>query len=321
MMKEFMVFCKNKRIFIILIALISLLAMVLLYKSSESRRNMFVFEENEIQGVKGESINQGVSLSVTAIRNGVSVERDVILKKGLVKESDKAEHILSEEDEMNIEITRLIREMNQTEEDVLVLPNQIGDSMILEWKRSESEMTWLLPIIFPPLLLMFMYRGEKDEVKQKERREAYSILNELPSFNNKLVLLLGSGLVYEECLKRIAITSDDGLGVTSLLPRKLGTILKEAERTNGDTTKLLNEYARKKKISELKRMTTIIMDNQKKGTDLRSKLALEGELLWEKRKKRAEEQGRIAESKLTLPLGIMMIALLIITAGPALMQM
>ena len=320
-MKGFIEFCKSKKAFVIIIILVSLFSVAILYQSSEARWNMFVFSEDRVRGVKGESMKKGVSLSVTAVRDGVSVERNVILKRGTEEKSDKKdEYTLSPEDEINIEITRMIREMNRKSDEVLFLPDSIGDSMTLEWNRNESNFTWLLPLIFPPMLLVFMYRGEKDDIKQRQRREADLIVNELPSFNNKLVLLLGSGLVYEESLKRIAVKEDEE-GIGGMLSRKLGEAIKDAESTNRDSTRLLNDFARTRKISELKRITNIIMDNREKGTDLRSKLSLEGEILWEKRKKRAEEQGRIAESKLTLPLGIMMIALLIITAGPALMQM
>ena len=319
-MREFLIFCKNKKIFVAVIIMVMFLSMGALYKSSLMRDELFIMEEDVLKGVNTAAANQGVSLSIKAVQDGVEVEREVIVKQRKdTEDKSNLNYSLTREDEINTEITRMIRELNQREEGILSLPEYIGDDTKLEWKRTDSKSTWMLPLIFPPLLLLFMYRSEKDEVKQTERKEAETIVNELPSFNNKLVLLLGSGLVYEESLRRIADT-----GVPkgkSVLQGLLDEVVREAEATNRDATKLLNDVARKKKISELKRMTTIIMDNQKKGTDLRSKLVLEGELLWDKRKKRAEEQGRISESKLTLPLGIMLISLLIVTAGPALMQM
>lgn len=319
-MNGFIEFCKNKRIFASIVVLISLFSVGILYKASLDRDKMFIMDEDGVSGIVASTVNEGVSLSVVAKRDDLSVVRDVTLKRKTDEEVKPEEEFkLTPEDEIETEITRLIREINQSEGDVLMLPNQIGDTLTLDWNRNETRGTWLLPLIFPPLLLLFMYRGEKDEIKQKNKREADAIINELPSFNNKLVLLLGSGLVYEESLRRIAVYDNGFKG--NVLPAKLGELVRDAEKTNKDVTKLLNEFAGRRKISELKRITTIIMDNQKKGTDLRSKLALEGELLWDRRKKRAEELGRISESKLTLPLGIMLIALLVVTAGPALMQM
>lgn len=51
------------------------------------------------------------------------------------------------------------------------------------------------------------------------------------------------------------------------------------------------------------------------------RLAEEGERLWEERRRRAMEKIKIAESKMSFPLGIMLIALIIITAAPAMLQM
>ena len=322
-MKDFVEFCKSKRVFASLIALVSIFAVVVLYRAAASRDSVFVMAGDKVTGIRSESMDEGISLSVKATDGDVSVVQDVLLKRSKAVSDNKEELLApSPEDEIATEITRLIREINQSEGDVLSLPNQIGDNLTLDWNKSETKGTWLLPLLFPPLLMVFMYRGEKDEIKQKEKHEVELIINELPSFNNKLVLLLGSGLVYEEALRRIAVFSEEkDSAQRNILSIKIGEIVKDAESTNRNATRMLNEFAKRKKISELKRITTIILDNQKKGTDLRSKLTLEGELLWDRRKKRAEEQGRISESKLTLPLGIMLIALLIITAGPALMQM
>ncbi|MBP3816526.1 MAG: type II secretion system F family protein [Firmicutes bacterium] len=319
-MRDFIEFCKGKKLVLVIILLVALSSMIPLYISTKSMDEAFLLEGEKIVGVQGEAAEKGISISVEAISGEASVERDVVLKKASKGgEATVTKYELSPEDMMETEISKLTRTINQSQGDVLILPQQLGDDMTLSWKRNDNRMTWLLPMIFPPLILIFMYRGERDEIKQKDRREAEYIVSELPSFNNKLVLLLGSGLVYEESLRRIAASVVEG--ESYVLPQKIKEVVKEAENTNKDATKILNEYARQKKISELKRVTTIIMDNQKMGTDLRSKLVLEGELLWDKRKKRAEELGKIAESKLTLPLGIMLISLLVVTAGPAMMQM
>ena len=77
---------------------------------------------------------------------------------------------------------------------------------------------------------------------------------------------------------------------------------------------------REKRITELSRLISIILESRERGTDLREKLRAEGEMLWEKRKKQAEELGKKADTKLAIPLGMMLISLLLVTAAPALMQ-
>ena len=51
------------------------------------------------------------------------------------------------------------------------------------------------------------------------------------------------------------------------------------------------------------------------------KLESESDILWTQRKKIAEEKGRIAETKLTFPLALLLLVLILITAAPAIMEM
>ena len=64
----------------------------------------------------------------------------------------------------------------------------------------------------------------------------------------------------------------------------------------------------------------MISDNWNKGTALAEKLESENEILWNSRKKIAEEKGKLAETKLTFPLMILLIVLIMIVIAPALME-
>ena len=70
---------------------------------------------------------------------------------------------------------------------------------------------------------------------------------------------------------------------------------------------------------ELMRVSNIVNDNINKGVELTEKLQRESETLWINRKKNCEEKGKLAETKLTLPLMIFLIVLIVITVAPALL--
>lgn len=89
---------------------------------------------------------------------------------------------------------------------------------------------------------------------------------------------------------------------------------------NGHVNKIVGDYARDRKLAELSRLVSIVSESRDRGTDLREKLNVEGEILWEKRKRQAEEVGKLVDTKLALPLGMMLISLLMVTAAPALLQ-
>ena len=83
---------------------------------------------------------------------------------------------------------------------------------------------------------------------------------------------------------------------------------------------ILREKAKLLKIKELTRITAMIADSKYKGTELGEKLSREGEYLWQRRIKIAEENAKLAELKLSLPLALQLLSLIIITAAPAVVQ-
>ena len=316
---EFYKYCQSRWKLIGLLMCLAICFSALIYYGFVNGEERYVKIGNSIIGVKRESAYEPVTIRVKANRGNEELEREITIKKSEARNNSKGGIGIgmSEKERMDVEITRLVKEMNDSTSLTLDLPKGLEDGTKLSWERTENKESWILPLMFPPFLMVFLYRGRVDKVKKDENKEQEQVLRELPSFNNKLVLLLGSGLVYEDSLRRIG-TKDS---TDKVLSRVVRNAVRESEQTNRDATKIISNYARDMKIGDLKRVTVIISDNRVKGTNLIPKLSMEGELLWEKRKKRAEEVSRGAESKLTLPLGIMMISILLITAGPALLQM
>jgi hypothetical protein len=72
---------------------------------------------------------------------------------------------------------------------------------------------------------------------------------------------------------------------------------------------------------EVMRFSAILADNIDKGSALGEKLAQESGALWDMRKKSAEKKGRIAETKLTFPMVLQLVAIILITVAPAVIEM
>ena len=151
------------------------------------------------------------------------------------------------------------------------------------------------------------------------RERTASIERELPAFNDQLVLLLGSGLILREAFRRIA----EGYRVKKVRTYFEDRIVKIWEETENGVSDFVNVLTRTSDdigVSEFSRIAGVIRDNQLRGFDISGKLAAESEILWDLRKKNAEERGRLAETKLTMPLAILLIVLVLVTAAPAIIQ-
>ncbi len=164
---------------------------------------------------------------------------------------------------------------------------------------------------------MLKYKERKYEEKRREE-----ILTALPSFINQLLLLLSSGMVLQEALIKIAINYRN-------IPKERSNnftmeyirIYEDSQETGENLLKGFCRLGRESKVKEFSRVTRILTDGEQRGLDLWDKLADEGEELWAERKRIALEKIRLSESKMSFPLGLILMALILITAAPAMLQM
>ncbi len=163
-------------------------------------------------------------------------------------------------------------------------------------------------------------------MNSKERRaeelKREEILLEIPRFVNYLLLLLAGGMVLQEAM--ISISRD-----YQSIPKQNRTLFQkkfldnvESAKNNGDSIiQAFESFAKKEHVKELSRLSQIISDSNNKGIDISDILIKESKLLWDERKRIVLQKMRVAESKMSFPLALILMALILITAAPAMMQM
>jgi tight adherence protein C len=212
----------------------------------------------------------------------------------------------------------------------LILPESLGNHINLEWYEPNDFN--LLPIIVIFCYIIFtIYLSRYQQIDKEIKERNQEIISQLPDFINKLVLLLNAGLVVSTAISKIAndyeatISKNNARAVkqkdSRVLYEELVEIQKRVQQTKAPLIYELKDFSKRTGISELIRVSNIIGDNINKGSSLAEKLQGESEFLWLSRKKKAEEQGRLAETKLTFPLVILLIVLIMITIAPALFDM
>ena len=134
-------------------------------------------------------------------------------------------------------------------------------------------------------------------------------------------MLLNSGMVLQEAMTTIAIKYEKANQRENPFATEYVRLYHKSLKTGKSILNVFNEYSKLSHIKELSRIAGILVDSEKKGTDLWEKLSNEGEELWKKRKQIALQKIKLSESKMSFPLGLLLFALIIITAAPAMMQM
>ncbi|MDD2217133.1 MAG: type II secretion system F family protein [Eubacteriales bacterium] len=167
------------------------------------------------------------------------------------------------------------------------------------------------------LLAMFLSFRITEKIMQIPMNSG-SIKDELPDFINKTVLLMNAGMVLTAAFDVIVKErNSDERGFY----KRLNEINNNLKSTNSSFSIEFRKYAIEAGEREMLRLSNVINDSIDKGSELSYKLEKEADFMWHTMKKNTEEKGRIAESKLALPMGIMMGVLITVTTAPAFMSL
>lgn len=203
------------------------------------------------------------------------------------------------------------------------LPDSLASGEKISWEVEDKSGSNGIAIMAVTVLTAFcIYKKRFSVLEQQRRLQRESVMRQLPEFVNRLVLLLNAGLVLTSAFEKSVEESfvEDSKG-DDYFYGKLREIYVLCTTTNGSMHVEFRKMAKESGIRELMRVSNIISDNIRKGVELTGKLQAESEQLWISRKKNCEEKGRLAETKLTLPLMIFLMVLIIITVAPALMEL
>lgn len=258
-------------------------------------------------------------------QNGVSEKEYFITIEpaGDNNEGDDSELLadMSDKNPAEAELKRLISSLNEdTAAAEVVLPQKLGTGEELVWMKADDTDA---VIYFVGLLtvLWLIYHNRFSSIAREEKRARESIIRELPEFINKLVLLVNAGVILNTAFLKIVEDCDEHKIQNSYFYKRIAGIGKMVEKTNASFQHELYSFAKHSGVKELMRITNIMLDNINRGDDLSDKLRRENELLWFARKQQAEEKGKLAETKLTMPLMILLTVLIMVTIAPALMEM
>lgn len=266
------------------------------------------------------------STNVTVISEDGRTEKEyyiTIEPAGDEKEESAEDTLLEvpERDTSEAQLKRLISGLNDdTGEAEVMLPQQLENGEAVVWKKADNT-DFIVYLLGELAVLWIIYHNRFHAISKEEKMAKESIIKELPEFINKLVLLINAGVILNSAFLKVVEGCDERKIKESYFYRRIAEIGYMVNEMNASFYKEIYDFARYSGVKELMRITNIMIDNVNKGDDLSDKLRRENELLWFARKQQAEEKGRLAETKMTLPLMILLTVLIMVTIAPALMEM
>ena len=259
-------------------------------------------------------------LDLRAEGYGACQDREVtVTLKGEVPDDLEKETVESPEDQLSRRVDQSLQEIGNSQEQVTMLPDRIGDDITLDWKIPKNHTFLLIPLFFPILVYGTIRSRNKAKENEIKRREE-NIRKELPAFNHQLLVLTGSGLIFTDAFRYIAESYEERGKAADSFRSMIVQIQKETAESTHDLISVLRRKSQEINERSWSRVVSVIAESQLRGTDLGIALAVESEMLWEQRKKMAEEKGKLAETRLTFPLAILLMVLILVTAAPAVIQ-
>ncbi len=224
---------------------------------------------------------------------------------------------------IGLRLTKIVDALEESNsgEKLLILPKTLPHGVKIRWS-AETEKPFLELALLAVVVFFTIYALRYQHATKECKTDQEAILAELPDFTNKLVLLLSAGLVTEAAIQKITADYKKHEGRKGKpLYEGFCEIEKRMKETNASFLKELRFFAQKSGVRELARLETIIEENMYTGNSLSEKLEAEAAMLWFYKKKSVEERGRLAETKLTFPLVVQLIILMMITLAPVFLKL
>ncbi len=217
------------------------------------------------------------------------------------------------------DVVELLSKENQGE--YLRLPEEY-ENISIQWLTKRTKYVQpLIMIMFLTLIILFY--GSRSKINKRIKIKRMQIEKDFPEFIIKLILLINAGLIVQSALEKIVedYQKHNRENVRRPLYEELSTAIKNVEESGTSLIYELKAFSNRCRVKEVIRFVSIVNDNIHLGSTLSEKLQSEADLVWNNRKSRAEEMGRLAETKLTFPLVILLMVLIIIIITPVLMEM
>ena len=303
----------------------ALLILALVVKGPEESGKLVADRQGNIIGINRKSLDRSerydLSLEIEDDKETITRDVTLTLQAGADGKSGiKLSKSESREAEIDAAVDNMISSIEYSREKKIRLPSELPDGTAVKWmgtKQSAGPVLVIIPLMYVTLVILMAANSMKtDKTAAEERR---SIMRGLPRFCNQLYLMMNAGLILSDAFDTISTGYETNKNCSSF-ERDLVELRDATDGHRISTAQVINEYAVKHDVKELIRIAAILTENEKRGSDVVESLERESRYLWDERKTVARECGKAIDTRMSYPLGLLLILLIVITMAPALMN-
>ena len=304
----------------------ALLILALVVKGPEEGGRLIADGSGNITGISRKSTDRSerYDLSIEIEDGEKTVMRNVTLTLQAEdggRSSSQMSKTEAREAEIDAEVDTMISSIEYSRGKKIRLPSALPDGTAIRWmaaERSAGPVMIMIPLMYVTLVAVMAANTLKEDRSAAEKRR--SIKRGLPRFCNQLYLMINAGLILSDAFDIIS-AGYEANKTCSPFEKDLAELREATEGHRVSTAQVINEYAVKHDVKEMIRIAAILNENEKRGSDVVESLERESRYLWDERKTVARECGKGIDTKMSYPLGMLLIVLIVITMAPALLNM
>lgn len=207
------------------------------------------------------------------------------------------------------------------EEDALILPDTAkeGETLVFTRNSSFSLLFFLLLLVVVPILVFFK---QENDLRQTMKGRSQRISQAFPTFVGEVGILLGAGCSLRNAFQRLSLEYEKkrkGSLRRDPLMEEVRKVSLEMEE-GASMREALEHFSDRLHLRDGRRFVSLLNQNLRRGDEnLLLRLSELTEEVWEKRKKEVREKTEEADTKLLIPLMMMLAVILIIVLAPCMM--
>lgn len=227
---------------------------------------------------------------------------------------------LSEEEQFYRDILAAVENANveSRSEDIYMLPDELsGES--LEWKEFASA-TPVAGVVILFITLIAIWKGEDRDLRTRLDDRNTNLLNEYSEFVGKIQILIGAGLTVRASMERMLEEYRYGLRMGSNVQQVYEELSLSLKKLQGGMSEAdcYIFFGNRCGLICYKKLVTLINQNMRKGTDgLIMMLENEVQSAYESRRSLIKQNSEKAQTKLMLPMMIMLGIVMMLIMIPA----
>lgn len=172
-------------------------------------------------------------------------------------------------------------------------------------------------LILIPIMSLGLFFLADQSIDNQYKKRKFQLEMDFPGFISKLVLLVNAGLNARQAIERIAGESKNDSPLYQELRRTITDI-----QSGEFEYEAYASFAERCKLKQITSFVSILQQNMKLGgSQMLFELKRLGTECWEMRKNTAKQLGETASSKLTIPLSLMFLALVLICVAPVAIEL